>query len=266
MDERLEAGMHDILDGTATEEQARMVRIALASDDAARRRFRELTQLHETLNRAARYPAPSEIRPAVLRDIEGHHRRLPAPRPFSSSLWNALSRRPAVGMAWGFATGAMAVLLGLLFFRGTTPLPESITDSPDPNHFAGTLVRNDTGASAKLLSEGRLDLPGGVAVARVLQLENCLQVEISVNTVTGPCISLKHPSAERTLTRIIPDGSTSGRIDLAADGVDWYPPPAGRMTLEFSLGGLEEPFSLETTVDGATRRVTLATGSTSKGR
>ncbi len=266
MDERLEAGMHDLLDGTANEEQSHRVRMALDSDEGARERFRVLTQLHEQLNRAERFPAPPEIRSTILKAIEDDPRRFPPPRPFWSEFWNSISRRPAVGMAWSFATGAMAVFLALALIRGSVTTREDRVIQPVPSPFAGTMVRNDAGARPKRISEGQLDLPGGVAAARVSRLNGVIQVEISVNTISESCITLKHPSPTCTLIRIIPDGLTTGRIDMAVDHIDWYPPLAGKITLEFRAGGLEGPFSMETIVAGATRRITLDTDTAAKGR
>ena len=266
MDERLEAAMNEVLDGTASEEQSHRVQMALAQDPGARERFEAIKHLHDLLNQSARFPAPTEIRPAILRAIETRAGGHPKTRPFWSDAWTSLSRRPAVGMAWSFAIGAMAILVGFALLRGSATLPESTTNQPGPGHFAGTLVRNDAETSFQLSSEERLDLPGGVVVARVLRSEDLLRVEISGNSVTESRITLLYPTPERVLTRVIPDGSTPGRIDMAVGRVDWYPPKAGRITLEFNVGGLEEPFGLETLVEGATRRVTLATWNAAKGR
>ncbi|MDZ4804226.1 MAG: hypothetical protein SGI90_05150 [Candidatus Eisenbacteria bacterium] len=258
--------MNEVLDGTASEEQSHRVQMALAGDTGARQRFEEIKQLHDLLNRTHRFPAPTDIRPAILRTIEARPGGRPRTRPFGSGPWISISRRPAVGMAWSFATGALAVLVGLALVRGSTTAPERPTNQPGPSHFAGTMVRNDGEISFRPLSEERLDIPGGAVVARVLGSERVLRVEISVSTVTESSLSLTYPASERALTRIIPEGSTPGRIDMAVGRVDWYPPQAGRITLEFNVGGLEEPFGLETLVEGATRRVTLATWNAAKGR
>ncbi|HEX7879050.1 MAG TPA: hypothetical protein VF720_06545 [Candidatus Eisenbacteria bacterium] len=264
MNDRLEQDMHDVIDGTAVEEQSLRVRSALAQDEEARRRYREMEELHERLARAPRYPAPAEIRPAVLRAI--HASVGPPPTTFWSEFRESISRRPAVGMAWAFVTGAMLVLAVLSLLRGPSLLPGSSLDGEGAERVAGTMVRNGEASGFREVSQGRLELPGGTALARVLQSRNVLRVELSADIAGETNLILSYPDTKRVLTRIIPDGPANIRVDMAPGRVAWHSPTAGAIALEFSVDGVEDPFALESLVDGVARRISLATQGGMEGR
>jgi hypothetical protein len=264
MNDELEQAMQEVIDGTAAEEPIRRVRAALAGDDRARARYRELEALHDRLAAAPRYPAPSELRPAVLRAIGAPTKT--APRSFWADLRASISRRPAVGMAWAFVTGAMLAVAVLSLLRHPMSLPGGSLDGGSAGRVAGTMVRLDGVAGFRTVSEGRLDLPDGAVLARVLRSRTVLRVELSAPVAGEARVTLSYPDTSRVLLRIIPDGPANSRVDMAPGRVAWHSPAAGAIALEFSVDGVEDPFELESDVDGVARRISLATRGGMEGR
>jgi hypothetical protein len=175
-DHRIDARMHEVLDGCATEADRAALERDLAADPALRARYEELSGLFSNLGRIPMTDPPADLHEELMRSIERERARPTAPG-WMESLADAFRSRPIPAFAMSLVSVAA---VGLLLYAGSrqgTPVAGDlpITGSMTPARAEiAALQAGDASVEIRLTRMGatlKLDIEGSAGSEASLVLE-----------------------------------------------------------------------------------------------
>jgi len=196
IDEKIEAIVHEVLDGVATREDEARLREILEKDPEIRAYFEDMKSLTGTLSRIRLEEPSVAMKAGILRFVEAHEMdrrgREPRPRRVAEAprrhreILAAFSRRPAWAGGLVFASG-IAIGAVVFSFLGHSPVLDtgSLTGSMAPT--SGSFQRV-TGRSIDFEGvQGRVETgisPDGGAI--LLDLRSVRETEVTVGFAGRP--------------------------------------------------------------------------------
>lgn len=242
MNERLERWMDEVLDGTASREDAERLEQALARDPEARARFEELRAMFNALVAVPAESAPEGLRASVMADVTRTTRERRAAAPLRPS------GRPAfVRVALAFACGvAVTALAGTLMIGGGI--------RQDGLSFQGTMLH------LRPATPLALGAPEANLVARLTQDGDAVRADVDVRGAAS-AIALRSDSGVLHPTTVRWSGGSAGTFATDAAGVTLHPQGATQYQVWFHVQG-NAPAALEVrmTTASTSRAGTLTAG------
>jgi hypothetical protein len=252
---------NDVLDGVATPAERDALKAHLAERPEARERYRELSDLFDSLKAVGLEEAPSDLGPNVLRAIEAQRRRDGAPvkradgwAEFLKGLLRAPSWRGALTFGSGVGVGAAAIALLAGHFVGGARY-----GSPD---LSGAMMPRGAGSGGSAVEARtlRADEVEVSAETRRTSEGVVLRIEASGDGVDGAEVVATFDAGALRPDALRMDPPSAGEVSITRDGMRIGFTGAGAVTLSLRTEEARTaPLGLELQVGARTSRTALRT-------